>query len=202
MNKLGPFAFAAQFAPRLFQIRRRTWIAVGVGLLVLFGLLIWAAVALMGWFLGQAQGWMGAAPEAARGAMEQVEQVVPGMREKLGELVPALIPGGHKSAVTPPQRDVSGTDLGPVARYPGLARTYWHREGKQVAIEYAGAADYAAVLDHYAKGFAAQGYAQTVQSAQADAETHEYAKGAERLLIKITQKARDGVSVRVETNLQ
>lgn len=202
MNKLGLFAFAAQFAPRFFQIRRRTWIAVGVGLLVLFGLLIWAAVALMGWFLGQAQGWMGAAPEAARGAMEQVEQAVPGMREKLGELVPALIPGGHKSAATQMQRDVSGTDLGPVARYPGMARTYWHREGKQVAIEYEGAADYAAVLDHYAKGFAAQGYAQTVQSAQADAESHEYAKGAERLLIKITQKSRDGVSVRVETNLQ
>lgn len=202
MNKLGLFAIAAQFAPRFFQIRRRTWIAVGVGLLVLFGLLIWAAVALMGWFLGQAQGWMGAAPEAARGAMEQVEQAVPGARAKLGELVPALIPGGHKSAATQPQRDVSGTDLGPVARYPGLARTYWHREAKQVAIEYEGAADYAAVLDHYAKGFAARGYAQTVQSAQADTETHEYAKGAERLLVKIAKKPQDGVSVRVETNLQ
>jgi len=202
MNKPGLFAAAAQFAPRFFQIRRRTWIAVGVGLLVLFGLLIWAAVALMGWFLGQAQGWMGTAPEVARGAMEQVEQVVPGMREKLGEFVPALIPGEHKSAVTPPPRDVSGTDLGPVARYPGLARTYWHREGKQVAIEYAGAADYAAVLEHYAKGFAAQGYAQTVQSAQIDAETHEYAKGTERLLVKVAQKPQDGVSVRVETNLQ
>lgn len=195
MHKLDPIAFAAQFASRFFQIRRRTWIAVGVGLLMLFGLLIWAAVALMGWFFGQAQGWMGAAPEAARGAMGQVEQAVPGMREKLGEFVPALKP-------SPPQRDVSGTDLGPVARYPGLARTYWHREGKQVAIEYEGAADYAAVLDHYAKGFAAQGYAQTVQSAQADAETHEYTKDAERLLVKITQKPQDGVSVRVETNLK
>lgn len=195
MNKLGPFAAAAQFAPRLFQIRRRTWIAVGVGLLVLFGLLIWATVALLGWFLGQAQGWMGAAPEAARGAMEQMEQAVPGARAKLGELVPVLKP-------SPPQRDVSGTDLGPVARYPGLARTYWHREGKQAAIEYEGAADYAAVLDHYAKGFAARGYAQTVQSAQADAETHEYAKDTERLLVKITQKPRNGVSVRVETNLK
>lgn len=201
MNKLGLSAIASQFAPRLFQVRRRTWIAVGVGLFVLFGLLIWAALALIGWFFGQAQGWVGAAPEAARGAMEQVEQAVPGARAKLGELVPALKPEGYKSA-TQPQRDVSGTDLGPVARYPGLARTYWHREGKQVAIEYEGAADYAAVLDHYAKGFAAQGYAQTVQSAQADAETHEYAKGAERLLVKITQKPQDGVSVRVETNLK
>ena len=116
MSKPGLFAFAAQFAPRPFQVRRGTWIAVGVGLLVLFGLLIWAALALAGWLFGQAQGWMGAAPEAVRGAMEQAEQVVPGAREKLGEFVPALKP-------PQPRRDVSGTDLGPVARYSGFART-------------------------------------------------------------------------------
>jgi hypothetical protein len=195
MNKLGLFAFVAQFAPRLSHVRRRTWVAVGVGLLVLVGLLIWAAVALIGWFFGQAQGLMGAAPEAVRGAMEQAEQAVPGAREKLGEFVPAIKP-------PQPRRDVSGTDLGPVARYPGLARTYWHREGRQVTIEYEGEADYAAVLDHYAKGFAAQGFAQTVLSAQPDAETHEYIKGAERLVFKVTQTPRDSVSARIETSLQ
>lgn len=195
MNKLGLFAFVAQFAPRLSRVRRRTWVAVGVGLLVLVGLLIWAAVASIGWFFGQAQGLMGAAPEAVRGAMEQAEQAVPGARVKLGEFVPAIKP-------SQPRRDVSGTDLGPVARYPGLARTYWHREGKQVTIEYEGEADYAAVLDHYAKGFAAQGFAQTVQSAQPDAETHEYIRGAERVVFKITQTPRDSVSARIETSLQ
>ncbi len=195
MNKLGLFAFATQFAPQLFQVRRRTWVVVGVGLLVLVGLLIWAAVASIGWFFGQAQGLMGAAPEAVRGAMEQAKQAVPGAREKLGEFVPAIKP-------PQPQRDVSGTDLGPVARYPGLARTYWHREGKQVTIEYEGEADYAAVLDHYAKGFAAQGFAQTVQSAQPDAETHEYIRGAERMVFKITRTPRDSVSARIETSLQ
>ena len=201
MNKPGLFAAAAQFAPRFFQVRRRTWVAVGVGLLVLFGLLIWAALALVGWFFGQAQGWMGAAPGVARGAMEQVEQVVPGVREKLGEFVPALKPGGHEGAATQPPRDVSGTDVGPVARYPGLARTYWQREGKQVVIEYAGEADYAAVLDHYARGFTAQGYAQSVQSATPAAETHEYAKGGERITLKITQQPKGGVSARIETTL-
>lgn len=202
MNRLGLFTFAAQFTPRLFQVRRRTWVAVGVGLLVLFGLLVWAAAALIGWLWGQTQGWMGTVPEAARGVLEQVEQAVPGTREKLGELVPALIPGGHKSSATPPQRDVSGTDLGPVARYPGMARTYWHREGIQVTIEYEGEADYAAVLDHYARGFAAQGYAQSVQSATPSAETHEYTKGRERMTLKITQQPRGGVSARIETTLQ
>ena len=194
MNKPGLFAFAAQFAPRLFQVRRRTWIVVGVGLLVLFGLLIWAALALVGWFFGQAQNWMGAAPKAARGAMERVEQVVPGVREKLGEFVPGLKP-------SPPPRDVSGTDVGPVARYPGLARTSWQREGKQVTIEYEGEADYTAVLDHYAREFSAQGYAQTVLSAQPDAETHEYTKGGERVTLKIAQLPKGAVSARIETTL-
>ena len=194
MDKTGLFAFAAQFAPRLFQVRRSTWITVGVGLLVLFGLLIWAAVASIGWFFGQAQGLMGTAPEAARGAMEQVGRVVPGVREKLGEFVPALKP-------SQPQRDVSGTDLGPVARYPGLARTYWHREGKQVTIEYEGEADYAAVLDHYAKGFAAQGFTQSVHSATPEAETHEYAKSDERITLKLAQQSSGKVKLGIETRL-
>lgn len=195
MSTPGLFAIASQLAPRLFQVRRRTWIAVGVGLLVLSGLLIWAALALIGWFFGQAQGWMGAAPEVARGAMEQVEQAVPGTREKLGEFVPGLKPAQ-------PPRDVSGTDVGPVARYPGMARTYWHREGKQVAIEYEGEADYAAVLDHYARGFAARGYAQSVLSATPAAETHEYMKGGERITLKIAQLPKGAVSARIETPLQ
>ncbi|MDP3123893.1 MAG: hypothetical protein Q8M46_04760, partial [Thiobacillus sp.] len=101
-----------------------------------------------------------------------------------------------------PQRDVSGTDLGPVARYPGFSRTYWHREGKQVTIEYEGEANYAAVLDHYAKGFATQGYAQSVQSATPSAETHEYTKDDERITLKIAQLPRGAVSARIETPLQ
>ena len=70
--------------------------------------------------------------------MKRVEQVVPSVREKLGVFAPGLKP-------SPPPCDVSGTDV-----------------GKQVIIEYEGGADSAAVLDHYAKGFAAQRYAQTV----------------------------------------
>lgn len=85
---------------------------------------------------------------------------------------------------------------------PGLARTNWHREGKQVTIEYEGEADYAAVLEHYAKGFAAQGYAQGVQSATPSAETHEYAQGGERITLKIAQLPKGAVSARIETPLQ
>ena len=86
--------------------------------------------------------------------------------------------------------------------HPGLARTCWHREGKQVTIEYEGEADYAAVLDHYARGFATQGYSQSVQSATSSAETHEYMTGGERISSKIAQLPKGAVSARIETPLQ
>lgn len=191
MSRIGPFALAAQFAPRLFQVRRRTWITVGVGLLLLFGLLVWAGLALLGWLFGQAQGWMRDAPEAVRGAVEQTEQAVPDVREKLGEWVPALKPAT-------PRRDVSGTDLGPVPRYPGLARIYWRREDTKITTEYQGDANYGLVVDHYAKGFATQGYAQSVQSATPTVETHEYTKGDERIVLTIAHLSKSVVSVRIE----
>lgn len=200
MNKLGLIGLAAQAAPKVFQVRRRTWIMLGIGLLALFGLLIWAAIALMGWFFGQVRGWGAAAPEAARGALErverQVEQVAPGAREKLGEIVPALKPD------TPPARDVSGTDPAPVARYPGLVRAAWHREGKQVTARYEGQADFAAVLSHYLHGFTALGYAPEVQSATPEAETHAWAKGKQRYLVKVAAQPRGRVAVEIETTLE
>ena len=210
MNKLGMLAYAARFAPGLLKVRRRTWVTAGAGLLVLSGLLIWVAISLMGWLWGQARNLTGSAPDAARGVLAQVEKIVPGalaqvdeiapgVRAKLGDLVPALKP--QQEPQQSRQRDVSGTDLGPVARYPGLPRTHWQREGGQAAVEYEGRADYAAVIDHYMKGFAAQGYAQIVQSATQEMETHEYTRGRERVILKIAQKTQGGVSVRIQSAL-
>jgi len=200
MNKLRLFALAAQAANRVFQVRRRTWIVLGVATLILFGLLIWAAVALIGWFFGLAQGWSAAAPQTARDALatveRQVEQVVPGARETVAAYVPMLRPGER------PQRDVSGTDFAPVARYPGLTRTFWHREGRLLRVKYEGRADYVAVLAHYVQGFAALGYTQELQSATPEAETHAWSKGKQRYLAKIASEPKGMVRVDIETTLQ
>lgn len=215
MTPLKILALAARFAPGFLQIRRGTWIAMGLGLLAVFALLIWAAVTFIGWLLGQGSALVAGAPEvagAAAGAAgavvaqveqvvpgaagaagavaAQVEQIVPGARERLGELVPALKP-------EPPQRDVSGTDIGPVARYPNLARTHWRRDGDEITVRYAGRADYAAVLDHYVKGFAAQGYAKSVLSAAPEGEEHAYGKGDARVRLKIAQHPQGMVEVTV-----
>lgn len=188
MNKPGIAVLAAQFVPRLIQVHRGTWLALAVGLMAVLTLLVWAAVSLGGWPWGQAQALTEAAPETARAVVARVEQAAPGAREKLGELVPAL-------KLEPPPRDVSGTDIGPVARYPGLARSHWHREGREITVRYEGAADYAVVLEHYATGFAAQGYAQNVLTATPESEKHEYLRGADRVGFTLAQKPKGGVKV-------
>lgn len=196
MNKLGALGLAARVVPGFLNIRRNTWIGLGVGLVVLLGLLIWAALALISWGLGQAQNMAGNLPEAAKGVMQQAEAMLPGMREKLGVVVPGL--KSDESPVVAPQRDVSGTDFAPVVRYPGLARTHWQRDGARASVGYEGKADYVAVLDHYTTGFAAQGFTQSVQSATTEAEWHDYMKGSERMRVNIIKKPGGVVAVRVE----
>ncbi len=188
MSKPGLVALAAQFVPRLIHVRRGTWLALAVAMMGVIVLLIWAAVSSFDWLRGQAQALTGAAPEAARAVFAQVEKAAPGAREKLGEFAPAL-------KTEPPPRDVSGTDVGPVARYPGLARSYWHREGREITVRHEGAADYAAVLDHYVKGFAAQGYRQNLLSATPDAEQHEYLKDSDRVGFALMRTPKGGVKV-------
>lgn len=204
MSRPGVLALAAQFLPKALQVRQRTWLMLGAGLVLLLALLVWAAIAAMGWFLGQVRDWSAVAPEAARGALAKVEQqvelVVPGAREKvaagLGEFVPAL---------KPPEtawREVSGSDFAPVARYPGLIRTYWHREGRQLNVRYEGRAEFAAVLEHYLREFAAQGYAHALQAAKPELETHLWESGGKRYLASFTAKPRGVVGVEIETTLE
>ena len=194
MNKPALAALAAQFAPRFLQVRRGTWISIGLGLLTLFGLLIWVAVSLFGWLWGQGKSLTEGAPEAVRIITSQVEQAVPGARETLGDLVPAL-------KAEPPSRDVSGTDIGPVTRYPGLARSLWHRDGREITVRYEGRADYTTVLDHYTQGFATQGYAQSVMSATPEAEAHDFRKGDERVRFEITRLPQGKVKATIVTVL-
>lgn len=225
MHKPSLLAYVAQFAPGLFRVRGSTWITAGAGLLVLFGVLIWAAMALVGWLWGQTQNLAGTTPDAVRGTVRgvvnQVEEFVPGARAVLNQVV-ASVPDarGALDRVTeqlpvasefldgilparkpdvPLRRDVSGQDLGPVARFPGLARTQWQRTAEGATVDYEGKADYLKVLDHYAKGFVFAGFAQTVQSSTLEAETHEYTKNRERFTLKIAQKPKGMVGVRIET---
>lgn len=203
MNKHGVFALAAQFVPKIMQVRRNTWFLLAVGLVLLFALLAWAAIAMVGWFFAQVQDWSTAVPEATRGALatveRQLEQVVPGAREKVAAGLDE-----HMRALKPQDRmlrEVSGSDFAPVQRYPGLTRTYWHREGSKLAVHYEGSADFAAVLDHYLRGFATLGYAHALQSATPERETHLWDQGEKRFLARIAAKPGGMVAVEIEATL-
>ena len=180
MTKSGLLILASQFAPRFLAIRPGTWLALGLGLLGFLALLAWAAVALVGWLWGQGKSLADGAPETVRAVVAQVEQAVPGVRETLGDVVPGLKP-------EPPPRDVSGTDIGPVPRHPGLMRSHWQRDGREVTVRYEGRADYVTVLNHYTRGFATQGSVQNVMAAAPETESHEYRKGDERVRFDIAQ---------------
>ena len=228
MSKPAFFGRVANRAPRLTSTRRSSWIAVGLGVLALLGLLLWIAVLLIGELLGLSQSVAASASQSLRGgarnALEQLEKAVPASdalqnyvkqgvsdargalveiassmpeaREAMAVLLPDLTPEAQ------PQRDVSGEDPGPVARYPGLARSLWQRGDGLAKVSYEGRADYVKVLDHYASGFVALGFRQVALSSAPDTETHEFTKDKERYLVHIAKLPKGRVSVRLETALK
>lgn len=225
MSKSHFRACVTHCTPDRFRGSRLTWLGLGVGVLVLVGILVWSAMALIGWFWGQAQNLSGMAPEAVRGAarevLAQAENLVPGTRgvldqltasvpdardalDKVSEAVPGtrdvldkFVPSRPSGATE--QRDVSGQDLGPVTRFPGLARTRWQQTRESATVEYEGRSDYVKVLDHYAKGFVSAGFAQTVWSSSQEAETHEYTGSGGRFSLKIARLSGGKVSLRIES---
>ncbi|MBL8490962.1 MAG: hypothetical protein JNM82_09305 [Rhodocyclaceae bacterium] len=190
MSMGGPLIAASRFPPRLFRIRRGIWLAIAVGLVAFLALVVWAAAVLFDRLWESGKSLAEGMPEGARTVVVQVEQALPGAREALGGLLPDL-------RTEPPPRDVSGTDIGPVTRYPGLPRSYWHRDGREITVRYEGSADYVAVLDHYAEGFAALGYARSVVSATPDGEVHDYRRNEERVRFQIVQLPRGKVKATI-----
>ena len=186
-SKLSLFSMLAS---RLFAISRRTWILISVVVLMLAILAVWLTISLAGWLFGMAQEGVSAVPDVARSAVQQVEKVVPGATQAIEDLRAI-------SQAAPPARDVSGTDPIPVARFPGLVRTHWQREGQDVTVRYEGKADLAAVLDHYAKGFADHGYRQELHAATPSEERHDYLKGHERIGVIFAQQNNDMISVSI-----
>ena len=185
MNRENKFRFPAQAGWSLRNIRTRTWLILGaVGLLIL-GLMAWAGIAILFWLWGQAPSVSEAGKRLAGAAVTQIEQVAPGLKEQVGQWLPGL---GEASPVS----DVSGTDIGPVPRYPGLVRSHFTREGQAVEVRYAGRAAFDRVLAHYVKGFADANYAQEVLSATSEGEQHRFRRDQESIDLALL-RSQDGL---------
>lgn len=172
MNRANNFRYPAEAKWSLRNIRTRTWLILGAAGLLILGLMAWAGIAILFWLWGQAPSVSEAGKRLAGEAVTQIEQVAPGLKAQVGQWLPGL---GEASPVS----DVSGTDVGPVPRYPGLVRSHFAREGKSTEVRYAGRVAFDPVLTHYVKGFAAANYAQEVLSATSEGEQHLFRRGNE-----------------------
>lgn len=183
--------FLAPAVSRLRAVRARTWAILAATVLVIIGLLAWAAVALLSWLWGQAPAAVDTGARLTGEAAARIEQAAPDLRERAEQWVPGLkgqleqwLPGAAEEA---PVRDVSGADIGPVPRYPGLVRSHYALGDGAVEVGYTGRAAFDAVLAHYVEGFAAAGYAQEVISATSGSERHRFRRGGETVELSLTR---------------
>lgn len=203
MHSVNRHGFLAQATSRLKQIRVRTWLILGAGVLAFIGLLVWAAIAVLSWLWGQVATATDAGKRFAGEAMTQVVQVAPGLLEQAEQWVPVgvkdqagkWLPGLGTDL---PANDVSGSDVGPVPRFPGLVRSHFAREGQIVEVRYTGSATFAALLAHYVQGFAAANYAHEVVSATTEGEQHRFSRGAESIGLSLLRHLGGQVEVRLK----
>ena len=200
MNKFGFLTRRATSSLR--RIRMRSCLILGAVGLVILGLMAWAAIAILSWLWGQAPTVTEAGKRLTGGAVTQIEQAAPGLKKQVDQWLPGLreqaapwLPG---AATALPASDVSGTDVGPVPRYPGLARSHFAREGQGVEVRYTGPAAFAAVLAHYVQGFAAADYAQEVISATSEGEQHRFRRGQESIDLSLLRRPGGLLEVRLK----
>lgn len=179
----------------LRSIRARAWLMLAAVLLVVLGLLAWAAIALLSWLWGQFPTAADAGKRFASEAVTQVEQVAPGLKEQVGQWVPEF-------AGALPSVDVSGTDIGPVPRFPGLIRSYYAQTEKTMEARYSGRADFDSVRAHYVQGFTNAGYAHEVAEATLDMEHHRFTAGQEVVELMLMRNMGDRVDVRLKVPAQ
>lgn len=165
----------------LANIRARTWLILGAVGLALIGLFVWAGIALLSWLWTQAPSVTEEGKRLVGGAATRIEQVAPGLNEQAEQWLPAGVKeqAGKWLPVLGtdlPASDVSGTDIGPVPRSPGLVRSRYERLEHVIEVRYAGRAEFDAVLRHYTEGFVAAGFSQEVIAASREEERHRFVK--------------------------
>lgn len=188
----------------LGRIGARVWLVIGLVVVVLLGLTAWAGIALLSWLWGQVPMATEAGRRIAGEAATQIERTAPGLKDQIGQWVPGVTEATDKFLVDPAaqsvERDVSGTDIGPVPRFTGLARSHFARREGFAEVRYAGAAAFDAVRDHYINGFATAGYAPEVIEATPESEHHRFAAGQEVIELWLLRGPMGRVEVRLKAS--
>jgi hypothetical protein len=194
----------------LGRIRTRTWVILGGIFLAIVGLFVWIIISLLSWLWGQAA----TGTELANNALSQVEKFVPNIREQANQLAPELatqavtlreqaqrlapelqnrveqiIPSLALTKTTlmseAPLKDVSGMDIGPVARFPGLIRSAFSRQAETITVNYQGKASLDTLVAHYTEGFVAAGFTHEVMSATSRSEKHKFTDQTSSIILLV-----------------
>ncbi|MFW5454080.1 hypothetical protein [Thioalkalivibrio sulfidiphilus] len=195
MSMLDPVQLSQKVLSSLGRVRARTWLILGGAALAVLGLMVWAGIALLSWLWAQAPQLAVTGRQWAGEAMTQVEEVAPGLKNEVVKWLPGA------GEVTP-ERDVSGSDPGPVDRFPGLVRSRFVRDESLIEATYVGRADFDAVLTHYVQGFAGGGFTQEVLAAAAEEERHQFVGASGRFEVRIGRRPGGVVEVGVRQVLQ
>lgn len=195
MSGVNKLWFLTQAASGLRRIRMRTWLILGAVGLLLIGLLLWAAIAVLSWLWGQAPAATETGRRLAGEAATRIEQAAPGLKQEAERWLPGL-------GKALPEKDVSGADIGPVPRLAGLVRSHFAREGQSVEVAYTGRAVFEDVLAHYVQGFAAAGYAQEVMSATSEGERHRFRRGQETIELSLLRRPGGLAELRLRQSAQ
>lgn len=186
--RLSKVSLLSMLVSRIVTIRRRTLILASVAVLTVAVVVLWLAISLAGWLFGLLQEGTSVVPEVARGAVKQMEKVVPGATQVIDDL-------RVLGQAEPPEREISGTDPLPMERFPGFIRTHWQSENQEIKVRYEGTADLTEVLAHYGQGFSEHGYRQELYFSTSKEEHHDYVKGDERIRIIFARQNGNRVSV-------
>jgi hypothetical protein len=140
----------------------------------------------------EAQNAVPDAKEQALALVEKTQNIVPELHDQAKQLVPNL-----KPVVTVPASDVSGNDIGPVARFPGLVRSAFAREASAVKVDYQGKAPLNVVVQHYVAGFVAAGFKHEVISADVSSELHKFTQDGSSISVSLKQLAAEGLHIQL-----
>jgi hypothetical protein len=140
----------------------------------------------------EAQNVVPDAKAQALALVEETQNVVPELQDQAKQLVPNL-----KPIAVVPASDVSGSDIGPVARFPGLVRSAFARKDSVVKVDYQGKASLKTVVEYYVAGFASAGFKHEVISADGRSEQHKFTQNESSITLAIEQLAAENLHVRL-----
>ncbi len=160
---------------------KRIFIVSGIGIVVLLALLVWGAVAGIGFVWNNAPGWLAGSERLAVEVVRKAQETLPAVTDQVaGAVLPAL--------------DVGGQDLADIPRFPGMVRVAYSLAGQKRTVAYQARAEFGQVVAFYTSEMAQRRFIGQVTSASPTEEIHLYRRGNEQFEFRFTKISRLGAA--------